>query len=804
MNTNYSNLPEQLKRQGKFCCWRYEQRQGKPTKIPYNPQTGGRAQSINPATFSPFSAALLARGKSMETQNPYSGVGVGVFGSLGAIDIDHCISDTGELSELAADILEAMQCYAEYSPSGKGLRMLFTVADGFTYDKSRYYINNQKAGLEVYIAGCTQKYVTVTGNTLTPGKGLEERGEQLRTILEKYMRRPDRRAPQAPREPTGLDDLQLIEKAKRSKGGPKFAALWSGDTTSYKSRSEADQALCNILAFWTNRDAAWMERLFRQSGLMREKWDRPQSGSTYGAITIQNAIASAQSGYDPQAHFQRGAGRIAANSPAKGTEPVRPPDFSDAGNAVIFSQVYKEDLIFVDALGWLWWTGQKWERDDHKATAWALELSARMLREAQKETRDALHQQAEAKAKYAASGDAADGEDVKKADEAVAKAKAYLSHAKTSRNAVRIKNMMELSKPALVLKADRLDANPFDLNTPAGIVNLTTGQLRPHERGAYCSQITQAAPGSKGRDMWEAFLDTVTCHDGSLKGFLQMVTGMSFIGSIYQEGIVIAYGGGRNGKSTTFNAIGDSLGDYTGAIDIKVITTDRANKGAALATLRGKRLVITGELEEHQRLSVATLKQVASTDKLTIEEKYKQPETVKQSHTLLLFTNHLPRVGSTDDGTWRRLIAVPFNATIQPSNSVQNYGEVLARECGGAILAWGIEGAVNFVRNGFKLDIPDVVAEATEEYRQREDWLTNFINERCIREPNAREGARALYLEYKAWAQDGGEYVRRENDFAVAMEAAGFQQITPKNRKTWTGLRIDRTVAYGTSCGTGA
>ena len=129
--------------------------------------------------------------------------------------------------------------------------------------------------------------------------------------------------------------------------------------------------------------------------------------------------------------------------------------------------------------------------------------------------------------------------------------------------------MMELSKPALVLKADRLDANPFDLNTPAGIVNLTTGQLRPHERGAYCSQITQAAPGSKGRDMWEAFLDTVTRHDGSLKGFLQMVTGMSFIGSIYQEGIVIAYGGGRNGKSTTFNAIGDSLGDYTGAIDRK-------------------------------------------------------------------------------------------------------------------------------------------------------------------------------------------------------------------------------------------
>ena len=139
---------------------------------------------------------------------------------------------------------------------------------------------------------------------------------------------------------------------------------------------------------------------------------------------------------------------------------------------------------------------------------------------------------------------------------------------------------------------------------------------------------------------------------------------------MYQEGIVIACGGGRNGKSTTFNAIGDVLGDYSGTIDIKTLTTDRANKGASLATLRGKRLVITGELEGHQRLSVATLKQVASTDKLTIEEKYKQPEDVKQTHTLLLFTNHLPRVGSTDDDTWRRLIAVPFNAVIQPKDSV--------------------------------------------------------------------------------------------------------------------------------------
>lgn len=491
------------------------------------------------------------------------------------------------------------------------------------------------------------------------------------------------------------------------------------------------------------------------------------------------------------------AGRYERGPVATTTDSIKPSDFSDAGNAAVFSRVYRADLLYTDALGWLWWNGQRWERDNHKAVSWALELSEKMLQEAKEENRAALLQVAEATAKHEETGAAEDAETLEKAKSQALVAKAYLTHAKNSRNAIRIKNMLELSKPALVIKADRLDANPFDLNTPSGIVTLTTGQVRPHERAAYCSQITQTGPDNRGVGMWSEFLDTITCGDGSIRGFLQLVAGMSLIGAVYQEGIIIAYGGGRNGKSTYFNALGAVLGDYTGSIDIKTLTTDRANKGASLATLRGRRLVITGELEEHQRLSVATLKQLASTDRLVIEEKFKQPETVKQTHTLVLFTNHLPRVGSTDNGTWRRLIVVPFNATIPSGTGIQNYADVLAKEAGGAILTWAIEGAVNFVRNGFRLDIPGVVEEATETYRAREDWLTNFIDERCIREPNARVGAADLYREYREWAESTGDYVRRLNDFTATMEAAGFHKITPKGKKVWEGLRLDLEAKFG-------
>lgn len=392
-------------------------------------------------------------------------------------------------------------------------------------------------------------------------------------------------------------------------------------------------------------------------------------------------------------------------------------------------------------------------------------------------------------------GDASQ-ENVRQATEAVKDARDYLNHAKQSRSKSRSDAILMMSRPYLAIEAEKLDANPEDLNTPIGIIDLATGKLRPHTPAALCSHMTSAAPGTAGADMWIAFLETVTDGDNSLMGFLQLVAGMALHGKVYHEGMILAYGSGRNGKSTFWNALLSVLGDYAGTIDVGILTTDRQNRGAALATLRGKRLVVDGELEEGKRLSVATVKQICSTDKITIEEKYKAPESVTPSHSLVLYTNYLPRVGSMDNGTWRRLQVVPFNAKIPAGKAVANFGDVLVAEAGPAILAWAIEGAVNFARNGHKLDIPAAVEEVTDTYRQRENWLDNFLDECCVREPNARAGAAELYSTYKEWAASNGDYERRMTDFNAAMEAAGYQKISPKNRKTWVGIRIDLRAKY--------
>lgn len=472
---------------------------------------------------------------------------------------------------------------------------------------------------------------------------------------------------------------------------------------------------------------------------------------------------------------------------------VKPPDYSDAGNAEVFCREHRNSIIYTDSRGWLVWNGKVWEANDHKAHQLAVDLSAAMLNEAQREYRDALHRKAETEATKAEGGEV---EDEGKIKQDVKAGKDYLNHAQQLRSERRIKAMLELSRHELAVDPAILDANPAELNTPKGIIDLTTGGIRPNDPAAFCTRITKCAPGTQGAEMWLDFLSTITEGDDKLAGYLQLTAGMALFGKVYEEGLILAYGGGRNGKSTYYNALAAVLGDYAGEISIETLTTDRQDRGPELVELRGKRLVLAGELEEGKRLSVATLKKITSTDRITAAAKYRQPETFTPSHTLVLHSNYLPRVGSNDDGTWRRLRPIEFKAKIPEGKGISNYADKLVKEAGPAILSWCIMGAMDFARNGYKLTTPDVVAITAEEYRRREDWLESFLSERCILEPEARAPAGELYQIYRQWAEDSGDYVRRLTDFNAAMESRGFIKRNTHGNKAWIGLRVEHQARF--------
>ncbi len=275
MEFDYSTIPKFMQENGKFCLWKLEMKPGKakPDKIPYQ-LNGKRADATNPQHYASFNEVV-----DEYVKGGYAGIGIGCFEPLRLVDVDDCVID-GKLDECGQDIMDILDSYTELSPSGNGIH-IFILADGFAYDSESYYINNRNTHVEAYAPDVTGKFLTLTGKAIH-GTDVNERSKKLQTVLEKYMKRPNAEATTPTVDAPGsyLSDESVYTKASKSKQGEKFNALWNGEIPDGKSPSEADMALAEILAFWCGGDTEQMDRLFRRSGLMRDKWDRVQSGST--------------------------------------------------------------------------------------------------------------------------------------------------------------------------------------------------------------------------------------------------------------------------------------------------------------------------------------------------------------------------------------------------------------------------------------------------------------------------------------------------------------------------------------------
>lgn len=482
------------------------------------------------------------------------------------------------------------------------------------------------------------------------------------------------------------------------------------------------------------------------------------------------------------AKYRRGENKIIPEG--DDVEKYEPADYTDAGNAIVFTRYARGKALYVDALGWLAWDGMKWEMNEHKVLQLGIDLTNLMQIEAGKKL---YH----ARTALTAAQTSEDEAKIAEAAKDEKSATAYLKHAKAIRSRSRIEAMLALSIPQFVVSLDSLDADPFALNTPAGIVDLRTGDIRPHDTEARCTKITAISPGEPKHELWSDFLKTVTCGDSDLTEFLQETAGMAAIGRVYMEKLIIALGSGENGKSSLFNALQKVFGDYAGGINPDVLTGGKQNKGADLANLQGKRLVIAAELEEGKRLSSDMLKRIASTDRIMAERKYKDPEEFDPSHTTILFTNHAPRLSAIDTGTKRRLYIIPFNAKITADGDVKDYAQHLFDNCGGTILSWIIKGAQKFHADKYTLEPCRAVQNATAKFILDNDWMARFIDECCVTGVNETAAALALYQRYAIWAPTIGEiYVRNNNDFAAELERRNFTQKRSSSARLWCGLSL--------------
>lgn len=274
-------------------------------------------------------------------------------------------------------------------------------------------------------------------------------------------------------------------------------------------------------------------------------------------------------------------------------------------------------------------------------------------------------------------------------------AKEYKTFVIKRRDTKYLNSCLQAAKPMLQCKPTELDNNEFLLNTPLGTYYLPDGLCGIHPPTATdkITKVTEVSPGDAGKDLWLSAIDTFFCKDAELIEYVQQIVGLAAIGKVYVEALIIAYGEGRNGKSTFWNVISRVLGTYSGNISADTLTVGcRRNVKPEMAEAKGKRLLIAAELDEGMRLNTSIIKQLCSTDAVFAEKKYKDPFQFIPSHTLVLYTNHLPRVGANDPNTWRRLIVIPFNAHIEGNNDIKNYADYLLKNAGEYVLAWIIEG----------------------------------------------------------------------------------------------------------------
>jgi primase-polymerase (primpol)-like protein len=262
-------------------CYDRSTKKRRWTKVPYRADGRGRASSTDPSTWSSFARAFGAH----NTRN-FDGVGyvLAADAPFVGIDLDHAIDDAVVTAPWAAEIIAALNSYAELSPSRRGYRIFVsaTLPTG----------GNRRGDVEMYDRA---RFVTVTGwHVSGMPRTIERRDAELAAIHARFIASPQPStvvATVTPVRHVSLDDHDLLTRAMQAANGVKFARLWNGDVSGYGGDdSAADLALCSFLAFWTGGDPHRIDRLFRASGLIRGKWDERRGAQTYGERTIARAL----------------------------------------------------------------------------------------------------------------------------------------------------------------------------------------------------------------------------------------------------------------------------------------------------------------------------------------------------------------------------------------------------------------------------------------------------------------------------------------------------------------------------------
>lgn len=724
-----------LKENMTWCVWKYlDVGEGKPRKVPYNPITKKAVSVKNPSDFLSYEIVLPFR-------KNYDGLGVRVDKNLVAIDIDNCVVD-GKLTTLGQDIVNHFpNSYIEYSPSGKGLRLFCLMNDSFQYDTTQYKMKGKN--VEVYVGGYTNRFVTVTENIYQEGD-INVCTDALTWLLTTHLKR-EKRTSKTIQAQSYLSDASVIQKASSAKNADKFKSLWSGDISNCSSHSEADLALCSILAFYCGGDKNQIDRLFRNSSLFREKWDEIHGNDTYGNLTIEKAVNSLTSVYKPinLDEFNDELTRLKHdfNFPLGNMYA-----WNDIGAGKLFADFYQEILRYVpERKSWFIYQDGIWQKDTGNIVAMKSVMELANLI-------------------YLCAIDITD-EDKRKTFQR------FSSKWQSHSYRVSILKDAQVYHP---IKVSDFDKDIYMLNCLNGTYHLKNKCFYPHQSKDLLTKKANVSyePQAKSH-RFNSFIDEIMIGDNEKSSFLQKILGYGLSGDTRHECLFILYGvTTRNGKGTLCETILNLLGTYACTARSETIALKQNNSQGPsedVARLAGVRFVNISEPQKGLVLNVAQVKSMTGNDTLNARFLHENSFDFKPQFKLYINTNYLPSVTDLTIFKSDRIWIIPFDKHFnEEMRDITLKQQFTSEPVKSAILNWLIQGYDALQREG--LSVPKVVKEATHQYEHDNDKIKLFIED-CLELGGFEEKTSNIYYRYKQWCLENGQFAESMKNFKQSLSS---------------------------------
>lgn len=440
-------------------------------------------------------------------------------------------------------------------------------------------------------------------------------------------------------------------------------------------------------------------------------------------------------------------------------------NITDMGNAERLITQYGSILRFNwDRSMWLVWDSKCWQWDLGKSIR---ELAQYTARNIYKEARDALHPEM---------------------------TDALLKHAEKSENSSRLTAMITESQSLSGVSIDlkELDTDQWLLNVKNGTINLKTGGLQNYNVSDYITHMIDIDFDPEAAcPLWDNFLNTITGHDADLQEYLQRMTGSCLTGETLDQVFFFLYGLGLNGKSTFVNRLLKIVGDYGMRINSEVfMVADKGRSGPkeSLANLKGKRLVVTSEIEDGRQLSVGVIKDMTGGENIRADRKYEHEIEFTPTNKLLMVGNHKPTIKDTTLSIWRRLKLIPFTHTIPIEKVDPMFGNKLDEELPG-ILAWAVRGCLDWQEVRLLIE-PKSVVRATSAYRHDQDILADFLDDCCERGTTFVEYKSGLRKAYHKWCNENEIEAVTNRTFKARIIEKGIGEKKVGRGHQWVGLRV--------------